>query len=31
MWGQLTTEAIDLILGEFSSYGISYRESSVNT
>ena len=30
-WGQHTTEVMDLILGEFSSYGISYRESSVHT
>ena len=30
MWGRRTTEAIDLILGKFSSYGISYGESSVN-
>ena len=29
-WGQRTTKAIDLILGKFGSYGISYGESSVN-
>ena len=29
-WGLETTEVMDLIIGEFSSYGISYKESSVN-
>ena len=31
MWGRRTTKAMDLILKKFSSYGISYGESSVNT
>ena len=30
-WGRRTTKAMDSILGKFSSYEISYRESSVNT